>query len=131
MEEIVLQNEIENINPEDVLHLTNIDLDKIKVTKKATGIFEVTYHEKLFRTEIKATTGTINRGVCRDKFFSPYDFGTNHVLWEIFTKIRHKINQMNDTSNIFVTSFKLQQNCSKGKTIAENNKVFLRCNCVL
>lgn len=71
MEEIVLQNKIENINPEDVLYLTNIDLDKIKVTKKATELFEVTYNKKPFRVEIKATSSTINRGVCRDKFFSP------------------------------------------------------------
>ena len=71
MEETVLQNEIDNVNPEDVLYLTNIDPDKIKVTKKATGLFEVTHNKKPFRVEMKATSGTINRGIYRDKFFSP------------------------------------------------------------
>lgn len=60
MEEIVSQNEIENISPEDVLYLRNIDLDKIKVTKKVTGLFEVMYNEKPFINEIKATNVTIN-----------------------------------------------------------------------
>lgn len=46
MEEIVLQSEVEYIKSEGVLCLMNVGLDEIKVTKKATGLFEVTHNEK-------------------------------------------------------------------------------------
>lgn len=46
MEEIVLQSEVEDIKSEGVLCFKNVGLDEIKVARKATGLFEVTYNEK-------------------------------------------------------------------------------------
>ena len=50
----------------------NVGLDEIKVTKKATGLFELTHNEKWIRAKIKATSGTNNSGLCKDKFMSPF-----------------------------------------------------------
>ena len=94
MEEVILENEAV-YQAEDVIPLPKFDLKKIIVSKGNFGIFLIKYivetEEKLLRINLKCTYGTINRGLCNEKFVKLEDELKTEQKFHV---IRNKINKI-------------------------------------